>query len=264
MPKTIHGGAATRVGATAGSKNAGKAKAAPKTAVARRNVKPSQRALSPRAAAPRSAASANRRLRQIEDKRAVILSAALGLFSRYGLHGTSVDQVAARADVSKSNLLYYFANKEELYVSVLRDLLTVWLEPLRGFSAEQDPREAIADYIRRKLVISRDRPDASRLFCLEMIQGAPLLRDELGRELRELVDRKSEVIRAWVAAGKLAPVDAHHLVFALWATTQHYADFGVQVEAVTGRTLADPAFFEQTVENVQRIVLDGILAPRGA
>jgi AcrR family transcriptional regulator len=68
-----------------------------------------------------------------------ILAAALGLFSRFGLHGTSVDQVAARADVSKSNLLYYFANKEELYVCVLRDLLAVWLEPLRALQRGTGP-----------------------------------------------------------------------------------------------------------------------------
>jgi len=92
----------------------------------------------------------------VKDKRSAILQAALGLFSRFGLHGTSVDQVAARAGVSKSNLLYYFANKEELYVCVLRDLLEVWLAPLREFSADQDPQQAIADYIRRKLVLSRE------------------------------------------------------------------------------------------------------------
>lgn len=194
----------------------------------------------------------------IQNKRAAVLSAALGLFSRFGLHGTSVDQVAARAGVSKSNLLYYFANKEELYVCVLRELLDVWLEPLREFSAEQDPQQAIADYIRRKLVVSRDSPDASRLFCLEMIQGAPLLRDELDRELRGIVERKAAVIRAWIEAGRLAPVDPEHLIFMIWATTQHYADFAVQVEALTGKTLADPAFFEQTVANVQAVMLRGV------
>lgn len=203
------------------------------------------------------------RKRQPGDKRTAILGAALGLFSRFGLHGTTVDQVAARAKVSKSNLLYYFASKEELYVEVLRDLLHVWLEPLRGFSADQDPREAIASYIRNKLALSRDRPDASRLFCLEMVQGAPLLRDELASELRELVERKSAVIRAWVAEGRLAPVEPHHLVFALWATTQHYADFAVQVQAVTGRTLDDPAFFEESVRDVQAIVLDGVARGQG-
>jgi len=194
----------------------------------------------------------------VKDKRSAVLHAALGLFSRFGLHGTSVDQVAARAGVSKSNLLYYFANKEELYVCVLRDLLEVWLAPLREFSAEQDPQQVIGDYIRRKLAVSRDSPDASRLFCLEIIQGAPLLRDELDRELRELVQHKSAVIRAWVEAGKLAPVDPQHLLFMLWATTQHYADFAVQVQALTGQTLDNPEFFEQTVASVQTIVLRGV------
>ncbi|MES3014153.1 MAG: HTH-type transcriptional regulator RutR [Pseudomonadota bacterium] len=194
----------------------------------------------------------------VPNKREAVLSAALGLFSRFGLHGTSVDQVAARAGVSKSNLLYYFANKEELYVCVLRELLDLWLAPLREFSAEQDPQQAIADYIRRKLVVSRDSPDASRLFCLEMIQGAPLLRDELDGELRSIVVHKSAVIQGWIDAGRLAPIDPEHLIFMIWATTQHYADFAVQVQALTGKTLADPAFFEQTVANVQAVVLRGV------
>jgi TetR/AcrR family transcriptional regulator len=197
----------------------------------------------------------------VQNKRDAVLSAALALFSRFGLHGTSVDQIAARSGVSKSNLLYYFANKEELYVCVLRELLDVWLAPLREFSAEQDPRQALADYIRRKLVVSRDSPEASRLFCLEMIQGAPLLRDELDQELREIVERKSAVIRGWIADGRLAPVDPEHLIFMIWATTQHYADFAVQVQALTGKTLADPVFFEQTVANLQSVIWRGVRTP---
>ena len=165
--------------------------------------------------------------------------------------------MAAAADVSKTNLFYYFANKEALYVAVLRDLLDTWLEPLRAIDSDQDPHEALGGYIRSKLAFSRDRPEASRLFCLEVIQGAPLLRDELANALRTLVDEKAEVIRTWVDGGRLAPVDPHHLVFVLWAVTQHYADFAAQVEVLTGRTLADPAFFEETVANVQRIVLKG-------
>ena len=199
----------------------------------------------------------------VANKREAVLAAALGLFSRFGLHGTSVDQVAARAGVSKSNLLYYFANKEELYVCVLRELLEVWLAPLRLFHAEQDPQQAIADYIRRKLMVSRDSPEASRLFCLEMVQGAPLLRGELDRELREIVERKSAVIRGWVEAGRLAPVDPEHLIFIIWAATQHYADFAVQVQALTGETLANPVFFEKVVANVQAVVLRGVGVGQG-
>lgn len=210
-------------------------------------------------ARPAPKPAARRRQQQFEDKRKTILDAALRLFSQKGVHGASVDQIAALADVSKGNLLYYFESKEVLYRSVLRQLLTVWLEPLRTFSATQDPAEAIGTYIRRKLESSRDNPQASRLFCLELVQGAPLFGEELSLELRDLVDRKAEVIRAWIADGTLSAVEPHHLIFTLWSVTQHYADFAVQVEALTGRTLADPAFFEETVENVRQIVLSGVL-----
>ena len=212
----------------------------------------------PKSTRAASASTVNRRLRLIEGKRTVILDAALEIFSRFGLHGTSLDQVASMADVSKTNLLYYFASKEELYTSVLRQLLDVWLKPLRGFSAEQDPIEAISDYIRVKLELSRDHPAESRLFCLEIIQGAPLMLAELEQPLRDIVEAKVAVIQGWIEAGKLAPVEPHHLIFSLWATTQHYADFASQINAVTGKTLADPEFFAQTLENLQGLILNGI------
>lgn len=205
-----------------------------------------------------SASAVNRRTRMIESKRAAILQAALELFSRFGLHGTSLDQVATQADVSKTNLLYYFGSKEELYVNVLRQLLEVWLRPLRAFSVEQDPIEAINDYLRVKLELSRDHPAESRLFCMEIMQGAPLLLGELEQPLRDLVENKVAVIQAWVDAGKLAPIEPHHLIFSLWATTQHYADFRVQVEAVAGRTLDDPAFFEESLQSLQSLILNGV------
>ncbi len=199
-----------------------------------------------------------RRSRAVAAKRSAILAAALEYFSQFGIHGTSLDKVAERADVSKTNLLYYFPSKEELYIAVLKDLLEIWLAPLRALRADQHPLEAIRHYIRLKLEVSRDYPQASRLFCMEMLQGAPLLKAELAGDLRHLVEDKAAIIEQWVREGKLAEVQPHHLIFMLWATTQHYADFATQVEAVTGRTLSDDAFFNQTVENVQKMVIEGI------
>ncbi|HCB9734731.1 TPA: HTH-type transcriptional regulator RutR, partial [Escherichia coli] len=112
--------------------------------------------------------------------------------------------------------------------------------------------------IRLKLEVSRDYPQASRLFCMEMLAGAPLLMDELTGDLKALIDEKSALIAGWVKSGKLAPIDPQHLIFMIWASTQHYADFAPQVEAVTGATLRDEVFFNQTVENVQRIIIEGI------
>ncbi|MDQ7914784.1 HTH-type transcriptional regulator RutR [Pseudomonas sp. 102515] len=208
-----------------------------------------------------SPAAQQRRQRQIEAKRAQILSAALDIFSRFSLHGASLDQVALQADVSKTNLLYYFSSKEDLYVAVLRQLLATWLNPLRTFSEDQEPLDALRGYLRQKLEMSRDYPAESRLFCLEMVQGAPLLLPELQGSLHDLMDEKARVIRAWIAAGKLAPVDPHHLIFSIWAITQHYADFRVQVQTLCGRTLKDPLFFDEVLQGLETLIIDG-LRPR--
>lgn len=199
-----------------------------------------------------------KRSQAVSAKREAILTAALNTFSQYGFHGTRIEQIAEQAGVSKTNLLYYYPSKEVLYVAVLRQILDIWLAPLKAFREDFAPLAAIEEYIRLKLEVSRDYPQASRLFCMEMLAGAPLLMDELTGDLKALIDEKSMLIAGWVRSGKLAPVDPHHLIFMIWASTQHYADFAPQIEAVTGATLRDETFFNQTVENVQRMIIEGI------
>ena len=199
-----------------------------------------------------------KRTQAVNEKRGIILAAALDTFSLYGIHGTRIEKVAERAGVSKTNLLYYYPSKEALYLAVLQQILDVWLAPLKAFREDLAPLVAIREYIRLKLEVSRDNPQASRLFCLEMLQGAPVLNAKLSGALKALVEEKSAIIAGWIASGKLAPVDPHHLIFMIWASTQHYADFASQVEAVTGKTLQDEAFFNSTVDNVQRMIVEGI------
>jgi TetR/AcrR family transcriptional regulator len=216
----------------------------------------------PPAAAPEvetvSPPETSRKQRRFAARKAAILDAALALFSQSGLHGVSAEQIADAADVSKTNLFYYFASKEEIYVGVLKRLLEHWLAPLEALDAQADPIEAIGGYVRLKMAMSRADPQSSRLFCLEIVQGAPMIGEELKTSLKGLVDRKAEVIRRWADEGKIAPVDPHHLIYMIWATTQHYADFSVQVEAISGQTLADEAFFEEATENVLRLVLGAL------
>jgi TetR/AcrR family transcriptional regulator len=163
-----------------------------------------------------------------------ILEAALGVFARYGFKGAAVDQIAAAAGMSKPNLLYYFRSKKALYGALLRRTLEMWLQPLEDISAEGDPETEIRAYIARKVAFSRTHAVESRLFAMEIIQGAPILKEVLETRLQELVDKKARVIEAWVKAGKIAPIEPHHLIFTLWASTQHYADFDAQIRALLG------------------------------
>jgi TetR/AcrR family transcriptional regulator len=199
-----------------------------------------------------------RRAQAGEARKAAILKAALAVFARQGLDGASVEAIAQAAGISKANLLYYHPSKEALYVAVLEQGLAQWLAPLSRFTEADDPEEAIAALIAAKLVLSRDHPEVSRLFALEMLRGAPLLKPVLSGPLKAVFDAKCSVIEAWVAAGKLGAVDPPHLIFAIWALTQHYADFAVQVRALSGKSLSDKAFMDETQAALTTLVLHGV------
>jgi TetR/AcrR family transcriptional regulator len=170
----------------------------------------------------------------------VILEAALEVFSAHGFRGATLDQIAAAAGLSKPNLLYYFASKEAIHVALLSGLLDTWLDPLRAMNPDGDPVAELLAYVRRKLDLSRDYPRESRLFANEMLQGAPRIRAALEGDLHDLVAQKAVVLRAWMDQGRIARVHPVHLIFSVWALTQHYADFEVQVQAVLGEDGADP------------------------
>ncbi|MCB1362482.1 MAG: TetR family transcriptional regulator C-terminal domain-containing protein [Rhodobacteraceae bacterium] len=166
--------------------------------------------------------------------RAAILEAALDVFSAHGFRGATLDQIAAAANLSKPNLLYYFPSKDAIHDALLAGLLDTWLDPLRALDPEGEPLEELLAYVRRKLEMSRDLPRESRLFANEIVQGAPRIHATLSSDLKSLVDEKARVLTGWMAAGRIARVHPHHLIFSIWSLTQHYADFDVQVRAVLG------------------------------
>jgi TetR/AcrR family transcriptional regulator len=197
------------------------------------------------------------------EKQDLILEAALDVFSLHGFRGATIDQIAEAAGMSKPNLLYYFPRKEEIHKRLMVEMLDIWLAPLREMDSDGDPIPEIRSYIRRKLEMSRDFPRQSRLFANEMLQGAPRILEILTGELKPLVDEKAKVLRGWMRKGKLTEVDPYHLIFALWATTQHYADFDVQVRAVLGPDRGGEGRFEDAARFLESLFMHGLMPKRG-
>ena len=165
---------------------------------------------------------------------AAIREAALEVFSQQGFRGATLDQIAEVAGLSKPNLLYYYPSKDSVYTAVLGQLLETWLDPLRALNPDADPLAEILAYVHRKLELSRDYPRESRLFANEILQGGPRLRAAIEGELKDLVDQTSVILLRWMDEGRIARVHPVHLIFSIWALTQHYADFDMQVRAVLG------------------------------
>ncbi|WP_377290374.1 TetR family transcriptional regulator C-terminal domain-containing protein [Rhizobium sp. SG2393] len=204
------------------------------------------------------AAKTQRRTRIQEEKEERILEAALEVFSLHGFRGATIDHIAEVAGMSKPNLLYYFRTKEAMHRALIDRVLETWLDPLKAFDATGNPESEIRSYIRRKLEMARDFPRESRLFANEVLQGAPHIEDMLKGSLKSLVDEKAQVIRAWSKAGKIAKCDPYHLIFSIWSTTQHYADFDVQVRAVLGQENDGEGRFEDAARFLETLFVNGL------
>jgi TetR/AcrR family transcriptional regulator len=196
------------------------------------------------------------------EKQDIILEAALEVFSMHGFRGATIDQIADAAGMSKPNLLYYFPRKEDIHKRLIGEMLNTWLAPLREMNDDGDPIPEIRSYIRRKLEMSRDFPRESRLFANEMLQGAPRIIDMIEGDLKQLVDEKAKVILGWMDEGKIARADPYHLIFAIWATTQHYADFDVQVRAVLGKDRGGDGRFEDAARFLENLFMTGLVVKK--
>ena len=194
-------------------------------------------------------------IRQANEAR--ILAAAERVFAGAGFGGATMAAIADEAGLPKANLHYYFGAKQDLYRAVLAQTLQDWLAPTHVITPEADPRTAIEAYIRAKMALAVARPHASRVFANELLHGAPVVKALLATDLRDLVLTKSQVIAQWVAQGRMAPVDPVHLFFTIWAATQTYADFDVQVCAVLGHGEFTPADQARATEHVVTLLLRG-------
>jgi len=178
---------------------------------------------------------------------AALLRGAERVFARAGFAGATVADIATEAGVPKANLHYYYRTKRDLYRAVLTNILVLWLTETDGIVADADPRAALEHYIRAKMRFSREYPEASRVFANEVLHGATEIGAFLSTDLRALVAAKTQVMRDWIKVGKMAAIDPQHLFFAIWATTQTYADFAAQIAAVTGsQALSDRDYAHAT------------------
>ncbi len=195
------------------------------------------------------------RTRQLNEAR--ILAAAEAIFAEAGYNGASMQAIAEKAGLPKANLHYYFGTKERLYRALLANILDMWVDAFDHFALDRDPADALTGYIRDKMRWTRTRPLASKVFANEVIHGAQQIEGYLSNKLRRRVEEKAAVIEAWVDAGTMAPVDPKHLFFSLWAITQTYADFDVQVRAVMGRKSLTRADHDAAADQVLAFVLRG-------
>ena len=186
-----------------------------------------------------------------------IIDAAIEEFSRRGFKATSVQAIAARVGTSKANVHYYFKNKETLYKAVLDHIVILWNSSFDQIQPDEEPAAALERMIRAKVRLSYTHASASRLFANEILQGAVHLEDYLKNTQRQWVKNKINVIQSWIDAGKMDAVDPAHLIFLIWSSTQHYADFETQVLTILNRAEYEQEMIDDIADFLCQVILKG-------
>ena len=161
-----------------------------------------------------------------------VLEAAVKVFSRKGFSGARIDEIAKEAGMSKTNMLYYFKTKKELYQVVIVRVLRRWLSTLGNLHSDDQPIDVITTYVSKKMQMSQQYPEVSRLIAMETMGGAQVVGDFLQTELHAWIKVKGQVFLKWQNEGLMAPIEPAYVFFMIWAVTQAYADFELQIATV--------------------------------
>lgn len=169
-----------------------------------------------------SAASAPR---LTDRKREAIVQAALAEFREHGFAGTSMDRVAAAAEVSKRTVYNHFPSKEDLFAEIL---LQLWqrskaLRP-QLYRAGEPLRDQLLDILGEKLKLITDASfmDLVRVAVAEMLHTP-----ERAQAMVERLGEKEAGLAHWIAAaqadGRLRAVDAQYAAQQLQGMLKSFA-----------------------------------------
>ena len=204
-----------------------------KAASTRRSSKSSTSGSSTQRAAPKPSSSApapgpedapdaaspwapvSHRERQREAKRNAVLQAAAQLFNERGFHATSLDDIAARLNVTKPTLYYYVKNKDEILLQCVSKGLTMMLE---GIDASRAAGGKAIDQLMTCMQVYARIVTMDFGMCLIRVgdeQLPPESRKEL-RRLKSAIDQEfRRLVAEGVAEGSLQPCDPKMTAFVI-------------------------------------------------
>lgn len=174
-------------------------------------------------------------MRLTDQKRESIVTAAIAEFRDRGFEVTSMDRIAARAEVSKRTVYNHFPSKEELFAEILQRLWSC-SPPLADtpYQPERTLREQLRELLWQKM---RTLNDSSFLDLARVLVGATVHSPERASVWMTRLNEREETFSAWIRAaqkdGRLKAVEPgfaatqmHALLksFAFWPQVTFNAD----------------------------------------
>lgn len=148
-------------------------------------------------------------LRLTDRKREAIVLAAIAEFRDNGFEVTSMDRIAARAEVSKRTVYNHFPSKEELFAEIL---LRLWCRIGENSDSAYRPGVALREQLRSMLQAKMQTlTDSNCLDLARVALGATIHSPERAQVWMARLDEQEETFAVWIreaqADGRLKPAD---------------------------------------------------------
>lgn len=182
----------------------------------------------------------------LEEKRRLILDAAVRVFARKGFHSCRVGDITSEAGVAHGLLYHYFSSKEEVLETVLRDTWTDVLDAFTGVEqSDEPPRDQLRHVAAILLGAWRRDPDLVRLMVREA--PSPQMQSKVGE-----LGQAFKAIERIVARGQEAGAFRADLEPRLLA----WIFYGGIEEILTGWVLGELPDGEDDVAAAERTVVE--------
>ena len=190
-----------------------------------------------------------------EDKRRLLLDAAVRVFARKGYHAARVGDIAEEAGVAYGLLYHYFSSKEEVLRNVFRETWRALIATIESVERGEDtPREQLRKVAEILIRSWKRDPDLVRVLVLEVTRS-----QLLAGEMDEIVASFS-VIQAIVERGQADGSVRGDLD----ARLASYVFYGAIDELLTGWVLGRLPDSDEDLARAERTVVEivaGGLAP---
>ncbi len=194
-----------------------------------------------------------------------ILEASLEEFAAYGFEGARVDRIGQKAGINKAMIFYYFASKQNLYRTVIKEVLLDFIPRVQRVVMEARTPELLFEILPALYIrYFSSKKEVIKMIGREMIHSPQNITPLIREIFAEFPDAPSKMlpraIREWHGKGLLSESDPVQFIFNIVPLCLFPFIAQPMVEAILDVPISDDKdFLEKRIRSIAHLLKRGML-----